>query len=172
MRGDHQVEPKFRPNPNYKREKGTGKGKRQDWRGRRKNVSGLDGSEEGRCALIIIALIGHEVMGHDIPLSRDFIKLRPLWNRTIAVLPWLPEWYKAKNPLSPKIVWDRLHKMYYDNGAPRYDRGRHSREHYMLDDKLRPFIPAVEKLYRTGKVITREQATAACSYHPVLQLER
>lgn len=147
------VAEKFKPRLNYKRKK-TPSTKKNQWRRTRL----------GRGSIIVIGLVGDEMSGGAaVAVSRDFPNAEQLYKRVLAMLPWLPEYYQGEKPLNVDIVKDRYHKMYYRNKTKtRQGRGAMSPEHYLHDERLRASVPAVERLYKRGRIITREELEAVC----------
>ncbi len=154
----------FKPNLNYDRFV-TRPVKKHQWRK----------FPEGRGAIILLGLIGDTLTGPSIEIERNFSKQgasrRALYHELVSRCPWIPAWYNGEFELSEDIVYDRYHKMYYWNDAPtRQERGQRSREHYLSDPKLRPFVPAVETLFKRGGIITKEQMTQAMTNEKLLSV--
>lgn len=112
---------------------------------------------------LIIGLIGDEMSGGiEAALTREFPPASEIYNRVLSRVPWIVDWYQAHRPLDEEIVYNRYHKMYYENEAPTRDgRGSISREHYTRDMRLAPYVGKVEELLRRGGVITKEQLVGA-----------
>jgi uncharacterized RmlC-like cupin family protein len=123
----------------------------------------------GRGLLILIGLIGDEAVGQGLEVTRDFAErgagARSIYAKLLTIAPWAADYYAARRGchLTPAIVFDRYHKMYYDNRKERVQRGQRSPEHYMASPALRPYIAAVEKLYRRSCPITALTLTEACA---------
>lgn len=161
MRTNRASREGFAPNTGYHRTK-TYAGKKVSWRS----------APEGVFALIIIGLVGDGAVGSGVEMERDFAAqgagASTIFKALTGCCPWVAAWYAAErgdgSGLSPRITWNRYHKMYYANEAEtRQQRGRRSREHYMYDPRLRPYVPAVEKLYKRGGAIPRDVAVQAVS---------
>lgn len=121
----------------------------------------------GRVVKVLIGLIGDKAVGQDVVMRRNFTQQGAgrdaIYSQLLAIVPWFQEYYlKARGeniPLTKDIVFDRYHKMYYEDGKPCV-----SREHYTHDEKLRPLVPQVDRLFHLGKIITEEQAREIGSY--------
>jgi len=122
----------------------------------------------GRTAKILIGLIGDQLTHRSSILTRKFSEqgANPphLYGELIRILPWFPAYFlcSAGYDLTPKIVYDRYHKMCYKNG-PAGEGGKPavSGEHYLHCRFLRPRVPTIEKIFRSGRPITIDEALDA-----------
>ena len=125
----------------------------------------------GKVIKILIGLIGDRSTGHDLVMRRNFTKQgagkMALYNQLIAIVPWFPKYYLEQRgvELTPSIISNRYHKMYWEDGKPVI-----SKEHYFHDKKLRPFVPAVEKLFMGGGIISEDAARKIGSSQQIVLL--
>lgn len=123
---------------------------------------------QGRVMKLLIGLIGDNVAGPSLVFERNFSEQgatgERLYGELTRICPFAVQEYESKAgvPLTPHIVFQRYHKMYYKNGK----RGKGgvpepSPEHYSRSPKLKPLIGPVDAIFRAGKPITFEQAVEA-----------
>jgi len=145
----------FKTRPNYKRKLGG------------HSVYKWRNYAAGRTALILIGLIAEQKAGPSVEIRRDWkqqgVTGKFLFQSLTNIFPEFADIYLAGRgvPLTPKIVYNRLHKMFYENEAPRAERGRRSPEHYMVSSCLRLRVGAVSELFHRGTIITRVEAEKA-----------
>jgi hypothetical protein len=128
-------------------------------------------SPVGRTAIILIGMIGDSLVERSGSLTRDFAKQGAsqiaLWTKFVALCPNFPKFYEDDRgheyPLTPRIVGHRYHKMYYDHDGPPGTGRPGTSEHYMNNPRLRPYVPAVDVLFRRGKPLTIEEMRKAGS---------
>jgi hypothetical protein len=125
------------------------------------------GTSIGRCAIILIGLVGDAKGGDSTALNfhRKFaesgITPQYLYDQLLLFMPWFAGYYYAQRgkALTLDQVYDRFHKMYYKyvggRGVPGMD------EHFTNNTKLRPYVPAVRELFRRGTSITEDEARVA-----------
>jgi len=150
MRSNVSTTDEFEPILNYPVERKARSGKNFPWTtdpiGRYvKTALGLWGDQ--RCGMSVEAERNFKAQGVGADACLWFIKTQ---------FPEFSFYYKEVRgvPLSKGIAGDRYHKQYYDNKAPREQRGRRSQEHYLHDPKLRPLFPSVDARLKLGTPIT------------------
>lgn len=151
----------FKPNLNYPKDRDPG------WRSPFPWVHDV----VGRCVKTAILRWGEKQSesANTIELKRNFSKSglsgEALFHFVCSNFPQFPTYYQYRcgNELTPKIVWDRYHKMFYDNDAARSERGRRSREHPSHDFRLRVWIEDVDKWLLRGTPVSIGEILAAAA---------
>jgi len=155
-----KFEDRFKPNLNYPKKRKSAAGRR---------VCAWMSFPLGRGVKCSIGIIGDKIAGRTLEMERSFLNFgvgtEALASAVRAKLPWIDKLYALKTDgdiLTSKNIFDRYHKQYYRNDAPRHLRGLRSKEHYFEHELLRPIGPAVEKLIRLKGIITVQELDAVC----------
>lgn len=114
----------------------------------------------GRLCLVLLGLKAEEMAGPSLEVQRDFYKQGvrgpALLHFLEKLCPAFPAYYVSLTgvELSASIVWNRVHKMFYNNKLPKGRRCVRSDEHFKAHPALRPLIPLATEYYRQGIPLT------------------
>jgi hypothetical protein len=126
--------------------------------GQKRNVVFWTNSKEGRFYKAVVGAYGDMLKnGTSVGRTREFPERKDFCRHIRELVP-LDEWYKEQsNGFLPSdgAIADRYHKQYYDNSAPREFRGKISKEHYTVADKLRAYVTLAERVVGKGRPISR-----------------
>lgn len=101
------------------------------------------------CAIkATIGCIGDKLSGGpDVALYREFPNRGAQYHELINRIPGVVQFYDEHSAvLTPYKVYHRYHKMYYENKSSRELRGAQSKEHWMIDPRLTPYITLAQEL--------------------------
>lgn len=130
-------------------------------RGKTKVVSKFNWEKDplGRILKVVICCLGSQSFSTEqTSLSRKFPSAGPLYRRFLEVVPWAANYYKfiTGTDLTEKIVWNRLHKMFYSHrGVIGSGHACVSSEHPINKDSMRPLMAPVDIHLRNNIVLTK-----------------
>lgn len=139
-------EENFQKKPGAGPKEGDGKGVRKyPWRHR----------PIGKLAKVLIYLIQNRIYSDEVLVrDRKFKDVKPALLSGLQL--YLPEIFQdyqeyTGHELTPEIIYDRLHKMYYHNLEPGCSEAKYSKEHPIMNKTLRPILGKVQERFKNNQ---------------------
>lgn len=134
----------------------------------------------GAAIKTLIGICGDDIAGSSsIVINRGFaacgITSKRLFREIIELrVPWFKYEYEEviefTRELSPNVIYNRFHKMYYENSRIRGIPGKPilTGEHYINHPHLRPLFESLNKLYHENRWIDGDEITRITNSYGVL----